>query len=40
VTAKIPETKAIQAKDEVIYQFDVENMYFFDPETEARIYGE
>jgi len=39
VIAKINAREMIQAKDDIKFNFDIEHMYFFDKDTEMRIYG-
>ncbi len=39
VVARIPERSSILSGEPILYAFEIEHIYFFDKETEARIYG-
>jgi multiple sugar transport system ATP-binding protein len=39
VTAKVDARQLLSAKDDILFEFDVEHLYFFDMETEEVIYG-
>jgi multiple sugar transport system ATP-binding protein len=39
VTAKINARQELSSSDEIMYEFDVEHIYFFDKKTEEVIYG-
>ncbi|MBN2503860.1 MAG: sn-glycerol-3-phosphate ABC transporter ATP-binding protein UgpC [Bacilli bacterium] len=40
VVAKTAERDEIQTNEPIVYTFETEHIYFFDKETEARIYGD
>jgi multiple sugar transport system ATP-binding protein len=39
VTAKVDARQELQAEDDIMFEFDVEHIYFFDKQTEEVIYG-